>query len=171
MATASSIFSKPPTGIPSNDEIVALCHKAGYKKDGIPYADSSGAVLAWIKYGFNVGMDEAFTQGWVATYLDAHPEADIKVAHVFATFTSPHPASTIGYIVMEHINAPDCDDSHHEQVAKAVAALLRIEAPNDVPGHYGGGAVVHSLFFEWESEIKYESKEELENHLNGVSEH
>ena len=106
MATAP-IFSKPPANLPSQDDIIALCRQADYDKNGIPYTDASGTILAWVKYGPNVGIDEASTQSWVATYLDAHPEAGVKVRHVFAAFTYSHPACAIGHIVMEYIAAPD----------------------------------------------------------------
>lgn len=150
MATAPSVFSEPPANLPSQSEIVALCREVGYNNSRIFYADASGVVLAWVKYGPNVTMDEAHTQAWFATYLDTHPEASVKAPHVFAVFTSfHHPIWPIGHIVMEYIDAPDCTVSDHEQVVGAVDMIIHIEAPSDVPGHYGGGAAVHSLFNEW----------------------
>jgi hypothetical protein len=147
--TTLTIFSEVPTDLPPPDQIVTLCKEAGYNSDGIAFADPcSGAVLAWFKYRPNGTMDEASTQAWVAEHLNAKPEAGVKVPGVYMAFTSPHPACTIGYIIMDYIAAPDCKNSNYERVAQAVDTLIHIEAPSSVPGHFGGGAAVHSLFFE-----------------------
>lgn len=163
-----------PANLPPPEQIVALCEEAGYNGvGGIAFADpSSGAVLAWFKYGPNVTMDEASTQAWVAEHLNAKPEAGVKVPRVYMAFTSTHPFCTIGYIIMEHIAAPDCKGTDYERVARAVDTLVHIKAPSSVPGHFNGGAAVHNIFLDWgESGIKYETSKELQDHVNGVSEH
>ena len=72
-------------------------------------------------------MDEVSTQAWVAEHLNAKPEAGVKVPGVYMAFTSPHPACTIGYIIMEYIAAPDCKNSDYEWVVQAVDTLIHIE--------------------------------------------
>ncbi|KAK0460847.1 hypothetical protein IW261DRAFT_1349286, partial [Armillaria novae-zelandiae] len=52
--------------------------------------------------------------------------------------------------------------------ARAVDTLIHIEAPSSVPGHISGGAVVHSMFTELASDVKYESSKELQDHANGL---
>lgn len=119
VATIPIIFSEVPANLPSPDQIVALCKKSGYKCDGIAFPDpssSSGAVLAWFKYGPDVTMDETRTQAWVSEHLNANlPKAGVKVPRVYMAFTSPHPFCPIGYIVMEYIGAPDCRNRDYER--------------------------------------------------------
>jgi hypothetical protein len=119
MVTIPSIFSEVPANLPSPDQIVALCKEAGYEGDRIAFADpssSSGAVLAWFKYGPNVTVDEARTQVWVAEHLNINfPEASVRVPSVYMAFTSPHPFWPIGYIIMEYIDAPDCRNRDYER--------------------------------------------------------
>jgi len=59
-----------------------LCKEAGYEGDGIAFADpssSSGAILAWFKYGPNITIDEARTQAWVSEHLNTNsPEAGVR---------------------------------------------------------------------------------------------
>ena len=86
-------------------------------------------------------------------------------------FTNPHPFWPIGYIVMEYIDAPNCRNRDYERVARAVDMLIHIEAPSALPGQVGGGEVVHSFFPDWASGIKYQTSKELQDHVNGVSEH
>jgi hypothetical protein len=161
-----------PANLPPPEQIVALCKEAGYDRNGIAYTDpSSGAILAWFKYGPNITMDEAFTQAWVANHLNAEPDAGVKVPSVYMAFTSPHSLCPIGHIVMEYIDAADCKRSDYRQVARAVNTLIRVKGPSSAPGHLGGGAVVHNFFFDWESEVTYETIKELQDHVNGVSEH
>ena len=71
----------------------------------------------------------------------------MKVPHVFAAFSSPHLACTIVHTIIEYIDAPVCSDGDREQVARAVRTLIGIEAPSNVPGHFGRGAAVHGLFY------------------------
>jgi hypothetical protein len=138
-----------PANLPPPEQIVALCKAAGYDKNGIAYTDpSSGAILAWFKYGPNITMDEAFTQAWVANHLNAEPDAGVKVPSVYMAFTSPHSLCSIGHIVMEYIDAADCKHSDYRQVARAVNTLIRVKGPSSAPGHLGGGAVVHNFFFD-----------------------
>jgi len=175
-----TILSKPeviPSILPSPEKIVALCKEAGYlDRCALAFTDpSSNAILAWIKYGPNVAVDEALTQAWVADNLNAMPETTgsvkVKAPRVYMAFTSfhPSPACTLGYIVMEYISAPDCTKRDYKRVARAVDALIHIKAPSGAaPGAIGGGPVIHNVFFNWESEVRYETSKELQDHLNRI---
>ncbi|KAG8950624.1 hypothetical protein FRC04_007248 [Tulasnella sp. 424] len=159
-----------PETLPSREEIVALCKKAGYNRTGIPFrSQPSGPVVAWIKYGPNVPMDEAYTQDWVAKFLNADPEADVRVPLVYMAFTSPTRYRDLGYIVMEFIDAPDCTSKHVKLVARAVQKLISIRGPSPAPGHVGGGPVVHTFFVDDRmSPFPYKTVKELEEHVNGI---
>ncbi|KIO23191.1 hypothetical protein M407DRAFT_78393 [Tulasnella calospora MUT 4182] len=155
--------------LPSREAIVTMCKTAGYKCRGIPiHIQPSGPIVAWIKYGPNVTMAEALTQDCVAKVLSANPAAGVQVPRVYMAFSIDNPTYPIGYIVMEHIDAPDCDEKDYELVAKAVQTLISVPGPNLVPGPVGGGCVTHTFFVEWTSAITYDTVEELQQHINGI---
>ena len=70
---------------------------------------------------------------------------------------------------MEYIDGQICGDSDVALVAAAVQSLITIPSPTSAPGPVGGGVIEHPFFIERTSSIWYESFEELENHINGVS--
>ncbi|KDQ12843.1 hypothetical protein BOTBODRAFT_175989 [Botryobasidium botryosum FD-172 SS1] len=156
-----------PENLPSRKEIITLCKKAGYKITGIPFRNQpSGPVVAWIKYGPNVTMDEAYTQDWVAKVLNAEPETDVTVPRVYVAFMSTR---GIGYIVMEFIDAPDCTSRDVKLVAQAIKKLISIRGPSLAPGHVGGGHAVHTFFVDDRTApFPYETVKELEEHVNGI---
>jgi hypothetical protein len=156
--------------LPSREAIVAMCQEAGHECRGIPLRNQpSGPIVAWIKYGAYVEIAEALTQDWVAKALSTNPAAGVRVPRVYMAFLD-NPSNPIGYIIMEYIDAPDCDKGDHQLVARAVQALISIQGPNSVPGPIGGGRVTHNFFTEWTSAITYDTVEELQQHMNGVSE-
>ena len=71
-----------------------------------------------------------------------------------------------GYIVMEYIDGPACDDSDVLQVAAAVECLICVEGPAPA---VGGGHITHRFFVEWKSSLTYNTVQVLEDHVNGVS--
>ncbi|KAG8922933.1 hypothetical protein FRC01_013435, partial [Tulasnella sp. 417] len=155
--------------LPSREAIVAMCQEAGYERTGIPLRyQPSGPVEAWIKYGPNVTVDEALTQDWVAKALEANPEASMRAPRVHMAFSVDTPDCSIGYIVMEYIDALDCDESDFLLVATAVQTLIGLQGPNLAPGPIGGGPIMHTFFVEWTSSVTYKTVEELEEHINGI---
>ena len=84
-------------------------------------------------------------------------------------FSVDNPDYRIGYIVMEYIEAPDCDEGDVQLVAGAVQTLISIpvrtlcldpsvEDPLYIPESSGRLRSLTTL-------------EELQRHVNGVSEH
>ena len=73
------------------------------------------------------------TQDWVAKALDAEPATPLRVPRVYDAWAIRSTYITFGYIVMEHIIAPDCEESDVELVAKAVEWLIRVPAPTLSP--------------------------------------
>jgi hypothetical protein len=158
--------------LPSRDTIVTLCEAAGYNCSGIPICNQpSGPIIAWVKYGPTVTMAEALTQDYVARFLIANSTTDVRVPRVYAAFSRDTSNSAIGYIVMQYIDAPGCGEGDHQLVARAVQTLIGVEGPSSAPGPVGGGPVIHSFFLDGESPITYETVDELQQHINGVSEH
>jgi hypothetical protein len=158
--------------LPSHETIVALCDAAGYDCTGIPLrSHSSGPIIAWVKYGYYRTIAEALTQDYVAKVLNSRRVTDVRVPRVYQFFETEGPLSGTGYIVMEYIEAEDCGKKDHKLVAKAVQTLISVKGPNSTPGPVGGGRINHNFFMEWRSDIKYETVEELQQHINGVSEH
>lgn len=156
----------------SRDYVVAMCQEAG-ERSGIPLANEPGKpIVAWVKYGPNVNIDEALTQDWVAKNLNANPEATVRVPRVYDAFSIATTTWPIGFIVMEYIDAPYCTRKDVKLVAPAVQTLISVRGPNSAPGHVGGGPVVHTFFVDDQtSPFRYETVYELEQHVNGVSEH
>jgi len=157
--------------LPSHDHIIAISRKAG-ECTGTLLRSQSGEPIAWVKYGPYFTVHEALTQDWVAKNLEADPKATVRVPRVYDAFSLPTTSWTIGFIVMEYIDAPDCTDEDIRCVSQAVQTLISIRGPNSVPGHIGGGPVVHNFFLDdWTPPFKYKTVDELEQHVNGVSEH
>ncbi|KAK0220029.1 hypothetical protein IW262DRAFT_1482630 [Armillaria fumosa] len=146
--------------IPSRETIVAICREAGYECRGIPLRNHpSGPIVAWIKYGANVTMAEALTQDWVANGSRAGPEGPSGILD----------ECSIGYIVIEYTDAPNCDKSDYQLVSGAVEKLIIIPGPTSAPGPVGGGRVIHTFFIDqWTSPITYATVDDLQEHVNGV---
>ena len=158
--------------LPSEETIVVHCQQVGYTVTGTPLLDaSSKEVIAWIKFGPNVTVDEARTQDYTAKALANTLDSDVQVPRVFHAFTREHPACPIGYIAMQYIEGADCDSGDVDLVAKAVQTLIGVQAPSRTLGHVGGGAIVHSFFLDWIPVADYKSVEDLEAHINNVSAH
>jgi hypothetical protein len=119
----------------------------------------------WVKAG--VRMGEARTQRYVAQHLQNNAIATVRAPHVYLAFTW----CGVGYIVSEYIDGKMCDDSDIPRVAAAVQALISIPtpSPSSAPGPVGGGPIEHPFFIDRTSSIRYESVEELQDHVNGVS--
>ncbi|KAG8909767.1 hypothetical protein FRC01_006736 [Tulasnella sp. 417] len=155
--------------LPSRETIVAQCEKAGYDCRGIPLRDqSSGSIVAWVKYGPNVARAEALTQDFAAKALSDNAVAGVRVPRVYDAFSVTVLGCPIGYIVMEYIDAPDCGCGDEQLVARAVQALINVQTPDTTPGPVGGGRVFHTFFTEWTSPVAYDTVEQLQQHINGI---
>ena len=96
----------------------------------------------------------------------------MQVPQVYDAFSIITTACPIGFIVMEYIDAPDCTRKDVKLVAHAVQMLISVRGPSSAPGHVGGGPVVHTFFADDRtSPFRYETVDELEQHVNGVSQH
>lgn len=117
-------------------------------------------------------VGEALTQDMVAKVFNADPDAVVRVPRVYQAFWTErvefHIGFKTGYIVMEYIDAPDCDEGDFQLVAEAVQSLISVKGPSSAPGPVGGGPVVHPLY-DGESPITYATVKELERHMKGVS--
>jgi hypothetical protein len=148
-----------------------MCEEAG-ECQGIPLPNKPGEpIVAWIKYGPYVTVEEALTQDFVAKSLSAKLDATVRVPRVYDAFTIMIGGWPFRYIVMEYIDAPDCTRKDVKLVAQAVQTLISVRGPTSEPGHIGGGPVIHTFFADdWTSPFRYEMVNELERHVNGVSE-
>ncbi|CAA7269456.1 unnamed protein product [Cyclocybe aegerita] len=111
----------------------------------------------WVKSGRNITMGEARTQRFDAQHLQ--DSENLALAFTWGNF---------GYIVTEYIDGQTCDNSDIALVAAAVQVLINIPSPNLTPGPVGGGLIEHPFFVDGKSSIRYESVEELQNHVNGI---
>lgn len=157
--------------VPSNESIIARCREVGFIVSGTTLLKpSSKEIIAWVKYGPNVTISEALTQDWTAKTLDRTPACGLKVPRVYHAFTRETASGTkIGYIVMEYIDAPDCDPSQVGEVSKAVRTLINLPAASACLGHIGGRSIVHSFFPDFIPIVDYKSAQDLNDHINNVS--
>jgi hypothetical protein len=72
---------------------------------------------------------------------------------------------------MQYIDAPECGEEDHQLVIRAVQTLISVKGPSSAAGPVDGGRVIHNFFVDWTSAITYETVDELQQHINGVSEH
>jgi hypothetical protein len=136
-----------------------------------PLTQPGEPIVAWVKYGPGVTIDEALTQDWIAKTLNAKLDGTVQVPRVYDAFLIITTAWPIGFIVMEYIDAPDCTRKDIKLVAHAVQMLISVRGPSSTPGHVGGGPVVHTfLIDDRRSPFRYETVDELEQDVNGVSE-
>lgn len=164
-----------PANIPDCATIITQCFELGPRQttatniSGVHIAvdkRSDGDISdIWVKSGRNVTMGEAMTQRFVAQYLQADNNHDVRAPRVYLAFTW----GGVGYIVSEFIDGRMCNNSDTALVAAAVQALIAIPSPSSRPGPVGGGLIEHPFFVDRTSSIQYESVEELEDHVNGVS--
>jgi hypothetical protein len=150
---------------------VAHCLNLGFVRGTTIVDPSTTLVIAWIKYGPNVTIDEARTQDWAAKALRDAGVSDVHVPCVFHAFTADYYGCSIGYIAMEYIEGIDCGSNDVELVAKAVQALIGLQAPPTATlGHIGGGtrSIVHSFFPEWLPNVDYKSDQDFYAHIHKV---
>lgn len=82
---------------------MAHCLRLGFVRGTTIVDPSTKSVIAWIKYGPNVTIDEARTQDWTAKALRDVGASDLQVPRVFHAFTAEYYGCSIGYIAMEFI--------------------------------------------------------------------
>ena len=158
-----------PVNLPGPEEIIRIANSNSKSNDlpGIPLVDeSSGATpYARIRCGTRVTMGEALTQQFVGQALNGKADTAVRVPCIYLAFQ----VGFWGYIVTEHIDGSICDSSDAALITTAVESLITVRGPTAVPGPIGGGLIRHYFFNEEESPITYDSVQELEDHINGVS--
>lgn len=115
---SSDLGFLPNDNLPPQDRIIAMCRE-DLSLRGIPLSSQPGEpIIAWVKYGPNVTINEALTQDWVAKELNANPKTNVRAPRVHAFFSTPSIEWTFGHIVMEYVDAPDCTDEDVGLVAQ-----------------------------------------------------
>lgn len=163
-----------PASLPNVDTIIQRCRARSRSDSDIcgfllvdESGSSDGAPDVWVKFGMSVTMGEARTQHYVAQSLNDKAGAPaVRIPCVYLAFES----DSIGYIVSEYIDGSICNNTDAALVAAAVQSLITVQGPSVEPGPAGGGPIEHRFFVEWKSSITYRSVDELEAHINGVSE-
>ncbi|KAI1786756.1 hypothetical protein LXA43DRAFT_754108 [Ganoderma leucocontextum] len=157
--------------LPAEETIVAHCLSLNLPRGTTIVNPSTSSVIAWIKCGPNVTIDEARTQDWTAKALHDAGVSDVQVPRVFHAFTADYFGTSIGYIATEHIDGVDCDSNDVELVAKAVQTLISLQAPPTATlGHFGCGteSIVHSFFPEWLPNAIYQSDQDFCDHIRNI---
>ena len=170
MSSSSQVFLQKES-VPSQEAIAAICRKAGYGLRSTLLRDSSHSAIAFVKYGPMVTLPEARTQDWVAKAVNDDSRLNLRVLWVYEAFEIPFAGASIGHIIMECIDAPDCDVNDSGLAANAVQTLIGLKAEDAVPGPVGGGLIKHSFFPDWSANYAYDTAEKLSKHINFVSQY
>jgi hypothetical protein len=170
MSPSSQVFFRKES-VPSQDAIAAICQNAGYGRKSTILRDSSHSVIAFVKYGPTVTLSEARTQDWVAKAVNDDPRLNLRVPWVYEAFEISFAGLLIGHIIMEYIEAPDCDANDSGLAANAIQTLIGLKAGDAVPGPVGGGLIKHPFFPNWCSNYAYDTVEKLSKHINFVSQY
>jgi hypothetical protein len=164
-----------PANIPSYETIIKQCFDL--RPGQVTAINTSGVRIIldkrsdtevsdiWVKFGSDITMGEAKTQRFVAQYLESNNIAAVGAPRVYLAFTWDR----FGFIVTKYIDGQTCGDSDIPLVAAAVKHLITIPSPSPTPGPVGGGLIEHPFFVYRTSSIWYNSVEELQAHINGVS--
>lgn len=167
-----------PANIPDLATIIKKCFELGPQQ--ITAINVSGVHIAlekkdegdisdiWVKFGPSITMGEAMTQQFVQQHLQAGgSNCAVRAPRVYLAFKWGH----YGYIVSEFIDGRMCNSTSTDAalVAAAIQALIAIPSPSSKPGRVGGGLMEHPFFICRTADIEYESVEDLEDHVNGVS--
>lgn len=164
-----------PTDFPTHDEIVSLCDRAGFNRNGVCIR-VAGEPRFWVKYARDsVIRGEGRTQAYVARIVNANPANVVRVPKVHLGFSR----GKRGYIVMDFVQGAtlaqrkSSKGSYNKNDLKAVAAavqqLIDIKIPaGTTPGPVGGGYIGHDFFLECLSALKYPTVGYLEAQINEV---
>jgi hypothetical protein len=178
MSSTVNVFienENKPANIPSYETIIKQCFDLRPRQ--VTTINTSGVRITvdkrsdtevsdiWVKFGSDITMGEAKTQCFVAQYLESNDIAAVRAPCVYLAFTW----GGFGFIVTEYIDGQICDDSDIPLVAAAVQYLITIPSPSTTPGPVGGGLIEHPFFVYRMSSILYNSVDELQAHINGVS--
>ncbi len=159
------------SSLPSNDDIIDRCVGLGLPRGTTIVDPSTKSIIAWIKCGPNVTVNEARTQHWTAMTLREAGISQIQAAPVFRAFTADYFGTNIGYIAMQYFEGKDCDSNDVDLIAKAVEALISLRAPPTATlGHIDGGtsSIVNSFFPEWLPNANYRSDQDFFDHIHNV---
>lgn len=157
-----------PQNLPSVPEIIAECiaarraasdNAAPYVR-GIHLANGS----AFVKFGHDVKFREAEIQNFVYEFLRTSSRGHVRVARVYTFIT----ADSYQYIVMEFIDGSTCNETHVDQVARALEELIAIQAPTTAPGPVSPGPIDHCFFEDDVSSVTYPTVQDLQLHLNRI---
>ena len=155
----------PPRWLPTPQVVVCDCKAHGCGPAHLVIHSPDGLDLVFAKYGPSISMGEARTQHLVATSVNSDEDVVVLVPRVYYAFRYKRD----GYIVMEYIDGSDCEDGDFDAIARAVRRLWSIPSPTTSPGPVGNGPVSHRLFYRGRSDIRYDSVEALQSHINSVS--
>ena len=178
MALSNEYVGRSLPGLPSTNEIIALCRDKGFKCNGFMYPPN-GKPIAYIKYGYTVTIGEIRTQRYVYNAFQQMMDASdngVNAAEIYRAFECEGQA----YMVMEYIDgqtvgallqgsSAEKKNWIYDQVAKAVNQLLLVPVPSGSrPGPVGGGCIRHYIFQDQVSPKAYDSVDELQRHINKV---
>jgi hypothetical protein len=179
MALKNEYCGRSVQGLPTTDQIIALCREKGLQRKSFTYS-LNGSPIAFIKYGCNVPIGEVRTHLYVykefRKMMNNAPDSEVKVPEIYHAFEH----EDWRYIVMEYVDgvtagtalrdlSADKKNWIYDQLAKAINQLLRVPVPSGQrPGPFGGGRIQHHFFRYDEAPVVYNSVGMLQRHINEV---
>lgn len=157
--------SNLPAWLPTPQDVILKCKKNGHGPSTLTVYSPDGSEVAFVKYGRSVAMGEARTQNYIANNVNSDKEIVVLVPRIYYAFRY----EGIGYIMMQHIDGNDCNQTDSDVIALAVKRLRSIPSPTTSPGPVGGGPITHRFFADHWSSVQYDSVEDLQQHINNVS--
>lgn len=179
MALNNEYRGRSVQGLPTTNQIIALCRKKGLQCKGFTYS-LNASPIAFIKYGRTVPIGEVRTHLHVYNtfqkMMNNEPGSGIKVPEIYHAFECENRR----YVVMEYVDgvtastalrgsSADKENWIHDQLAKAINQLLRVPVPSGQrPGPVGGGRIQNHFFRDHEAPVEYNSVGVLQRHINKV---
>ncbi len=178
MAITSEYVGRTLPGLPSTNEIIALCHEKGVYCNGFTYP-LNGKPIAYIKYGTSVTVGEMRTQRYVYNAFKQminESGSGVKAPEIYRAFA----CGSWCYLVMEYIDgqtvgkllqgsSAEKKEWIYDQVAKAICQLLQVPVPSGSrPGPVGGGHIQHYFSRDHVAAWEYDSVDDLQRHINKV---
>ncbi|CUA77050.1 hypothetical protein RSOLAG22IIIB_12511 [Rhizoctonia solani] len=161
---ALAVETTSPTWLPTPHELILKCKEHGFSPNAFRISSPCGSQHAFIKFGSSVAMGEALTQNYVANIVNADEDAVVLIPRVYLAFQY----KGAGYIAMEYIPGNDCSQDDVDAIAVAVKRLGSVDSPTRSPGPVGGGMITHRFFYDHQSDIQYNSLQDLQEHINNI---
>jgi hypothetical protein len=173
---STSEVRKGQPQLPPDKEIIALCEQQSLAQSSYNHlAYPRDSPTLFIKYGpEKLGMKgEMRNQVFAFEMLNKLPlqdRAEIKIPEVYRVIEE----DGMIYVVMEYVKGNTVDwrsadeKKKFHKIARAIELFLSFETEGQSLGPVGGGLIRHPVFKDTVAPLKYNSVDDLQNHMTKV---